>query len=75
MPEPGTAGESDCCWALAEALSANRDVILALPKLSDFPTASFAIVYYNSRNIAMVARDLMWSSGDPPAFGSFISSC
>ena len=39
VPEPGTAGETDRCWALAEALSANHDVILALPKLSGLPMA------------------------------------
>ena len=57
VSEPGTAGETDRCWALAEALSANHDVILALPKLSGLSHGSFAVVYYSSRNIAMVARD------------------
>ena len=67
VPEPGTAGETDRCWALAEALSANHDVILALPKLSGLSHGSFAIVYYNSRNIAMVARDSDVVICDPPA--------
>lgn len=67
MPEPGAAGGADRCWTLAEALSANHDVILALPELSGLSHGSFAVVYYNSRNIAMVARDSDVVISDAPA--------
>ncbi len=54
---PQNAGVANRCWPLAEALSADDDVILALPVLTRLSHEQFAVVYYNSRNIGLVARD------------------
>jgi len=45
------------CWQMAEGLAADHDVILALPTVSELFHQNFAVVYYNGRNIRMVAQD------------------
>ena len=47
----------DRCWPLAEALAAVHDVILAVPAVTGLYHHSFTVVYYNSRNLWLVARD------------------
>lgn len=47
----------DRCWMLAESLAAAHDVILALPQVSELFHDDFAVVYYNARNVGLVARD------------------
>lgn len=44
-------------WALAGALATGHDVILALPAVTGLSHPAFAIVYYNRRNLALLARD------------------
>ena len=44
-------------WAMAEALSAGHDVILAVPELTAVSHGRFAVVYYNDRNIGLLVRD------------------
>ncbi len=44
-------------WGLAESLGLDEDVILAGPSLTGASHSSFAVVYYNHRNIDMIARD------------------
>lgn len=43
------------CWRLAEELSGEHDVILALPATTDFAHDDFAVIYYNKRNIRLIA--------------------
>ncbi|MCL6106151.1 MAG: hypothetical protein M1309_02210 [Actinobacteria bacterium] len=50
----GAAGRS---WRLAEALAASQDVILAVPEVTRVSHRNFAVVFYNSWNIGMIARD------------------
>lgn len=47
----------DRCWLLAESLASAHDVILALPQVSELVHENFAVVYYNARNVGLVARD------------------
>ncbi len=49
--------DPDRCWRLAEGLAASNDVILAVPALTSLSHERFAVVYYNRRNVAMIARD------------------
>lgn len=44
-------------WKVAEALSRSHDVILALPATTDFTHRQFAVIYYNQRNLGLIARD------------------
>ncbi len=44
-------------WLLAESLSLEADIILALPELTRMSHPMFAVVYYNRRNIDLIARD------------------
>lgn len=44
------------CWELAESLSQSHDVILALPRLTDLSHRCFAVLYYNRRNIRLLAE-------------------
>jgi hypothetical protein len=44
-------------YRLAEAMSRDHDVILAVPAVSSVSNPGFAIVYYNQRNLALLARD------------------
>ena len=44
-------------WRLAAALAKIQDVILAVPELTGLSHRDFAVVYYNRRNIALVAAD------------------
>jgi len=56
VPAPeGATG--DRCWSLAESLAPAHDVILALPEVTQLFHEDFAVVYYNTRNIGLVARD------------------
>ncbi|MBI5870915.1 MAG: hypothetical protein HZB44_08205 [Actinobacteria bacterium] len=55
-PGPGEAA-GDRCWLLAESLASAHDVILALPQVSELFHEDFAVVYYNARNVGLVARD------------------
>ncbi|MCL4472355.1 MAG: hypothetical protein M1455_00220 [Actinobacteria bacterium] len=48
---------TDRCWPMAEALAAGHDVILAVPAVTGLYHRRFAVVYYNSRNLWLVARD------------------
>jgi len=47
----------DRCWQLAESLASANDVILALPQVSELFHENFTVVYYNARNVGLVARD------------------
>lgn len=47
----------DRCWQLAESLASAHDVILALPQVSELFHEDFTVVYYNSLNVGLVARD------------------
>lgn len=57
----GTASEEDGAWddawSMATALSRDHDVILALPATSSHTHPDFAIIYYNQRNLGLVAKD------------------
>ncbi|MHB8793018.1 MAG: hypothetical protein ACYC6O_06735 [Thermoleophilia bacterium] len=53
---PDEAG-GDRCWLLAESLASAHDVILAIPRVSGLSHQDFAVVYYNARNVGLVARD------------------
>ncbi|MHB9112167.1 MAG: hypothetical protein ACYC4D_06015 [Thermoleophilia bacterium] len=55
-PGPDEAA-GDRCWLLAESLASAHDVILALPQVSELFHKDFAVVYYNARNVGLVARD------------------
>jgi hypothetical protein len=55
--ENQAAGGATRCWRLAEALAGSHDVILALPTVSQFFHEQFAVVFYNHRNIGMMASD------------------
>jgi hypothetical protein len=44
-------------WRLAAALAKIQDVILAVPERTGLSHRDFAIVYYNRRNIALIAAD------------------
>jgi len=56
VPAPeGATG--DRCWSLAESLAPAHDVILALPEVTQLFHEDFAVVYYNARNVGLVARD------------------
>lgn len=55
-PGPDEAA-GDRCWLLAESLASAHDVILALPEVSELFHEDFAVVYYNARNVGLVARD------------------
>lgn len=44
-------------WGLAEALAASHDVVLALPAVTGLSHDAFAVIYYNSRNLALLAKD------------------
>ena len=44
-------------WKLAEALSKPFDVILAVPAITRSQHPDFAVVYYNRRNLALLAGD------------------
>lgn len=52
---PNPAGSR--AWGLAEALAASHDVILALPVVTGLFHGAFTVIYYNSRNLALLARD------------------
>lgn len=54
VPESDLANRS---WRLAELLSRVADIILAVPELTGLSHAGFAVVFYNRRNIGMIARD------------------
>ncbi|MDO8736376.1 MAG: hypothetical protein Q7K29_04760 [Thermoleophilia bacterium] len=55
---PGPDGApGDRCWLLAEALASAHDVILALPRVTQLFHEDFAVVYYNARNVGLVAHD------------------
>ena len=54
---PEIANQADRCWLLAEGLAARHDVILAVPAVTGLYHRQFAVVYYNARNIWLVARD------------------
>ena len=54
---PGEAEPAARCWQLAEALADFHDVILALPEVTGLSHRRFAVLYYNSRNLAMMAKD------------------
>lgn len=43
------------CWRLAEELSGGHDVILALPATTSYAHSDFAVLYYNNRNIRLIA--------------------
>lgn len=45
------------CWRLAKDLAARHDVMLALPIITEASHPAFAVVYYNRRNISLLARD------------------
>lgn len=51
----GSGAES--IWGLTEALSRENDVILAVPGISESSHPGFAVVYYNRRNLSLLARD------------------
>jgi len=44
-------------WHLAEALSPRNDVILAFPRRTGAQHADFAVIYYNQRNLGLLAAD------------------
>ncbi|MBE0429398.1 MAG: hypothetical protein IBX61_05955 [Thermoleophilia bacterium] len=44
-------------WDLAEALAGANDVILAIPEITQASHPGFAVVFYNRRNIKLLARD------------------
>lgn len=53
----GARSESRPAWTLAEALSLDHDVILAVPGITKDSHPRFAVVYYNRRNIGLLASD------------------
>lgn len=54
----GTAAVKDGpAWSLAETLAPGHDVILAVPRVSGISHPLFAVVFYNARNIGLLARD------------------
>lgn len=53
-PDGDPGGEA---WEIAEALSRDYDVILALPGATSYTHGDFAVIYYNQRNLGLVARD------------------
>lgn len=56
--DPGGAGRSPGpAWSLAETLSRGHDIILAVPRLTKASHPRFAVIYYNRRNIGLIARD------------------
>lgn len=42
---------------IAAALARDHDVILALPATTGFTHRDFAVIYYNQRNLVLVAKD------------------
>lgn len=55
---PGPDGaDGDRCWQLAESLASAHDVILGLPQVSELCHPDFTVVYYNARNVGLVAQD------------------
>lgn len=53
--EAGAAASG--AWRLAESLAAANDVILAFPAHTGAQSAQFAVIYYNQRNLGLLARD------------------
>lgn len=53
----GTGQAGGPAWSLAEALSRDHDVVLAVPAITQASHRMFAVVYYNRRNIALLVRD------------------
>ena len=51
------AGGGDSNREIAEALARDYDVILALPSATNYTHSGFAVIYYNQRNLVLVARD------------------
>ncbi|GBE58083.1 hypothetical protein BMS3Abin01_01011 [bacterium BMS3Abin01] len=65
------------CWRLAEALSAGHDVILCMPAITAVSHPGFAVVYYNQRNLSLLARDsdmVLVQSGAAEAHAFFSES-
>ena len=53
----GQPETTDRSWLMAEALSSRHDVILAVPAVTGLSHRKFAVVYYNARNLWLIARD------------------
>ena len=52
---PDSKSPAAGCWRLAEELSGGHDVILALPATTSYAHRDFAVLYYNNRNIRLIA--------------------
>ncbi|RJQ43901.1 MAG: hypothetical protein C4534_07245 [Gaiellales bacterium] len=68
-------GRDDEGREIAEALSREYDVILALPATTSYTHPDFAVIYYNQRNLGLVAQDseLVVCGRDIFAANSFFS--
>lgn len=51
------SGQWDAVWKVAAALAREHDVILALPAATSYSHTDFAVIYYNQRNLGLVAKD------------------
>lgn len=45
------------CWQLAVALAQTQDIILAVPEVTALSHPLFAVIYYNRRNVGLLAKD------------------
>ncbi len=71
------AAVDNASWRLAEALSGGHDVILCMPAISTVSHPGFAVVYYNQRNLGLLARDsdvVLVQSGAAGALSFFSDS-
>lgn len=66
----------DEAWEMASALARDHDVILALPAATSHTHRDFAVIYYNQRNLGLVAKDseAVVSSADIIAANTFFTS-
>lgn len=53
---PGDASPAGRCWRLVEELSGGHDVILALPRTTGYTHRRVTVLYYNRRNIRLLAE-------------------
>ncbi|MEK7817058.1 MAG: hypothetical protein AAB281_02255 [Actinomycetota bacterium] len=52
---PDSESPAAGCWRLAEELAGGHDVMLALPATTSYAHDDFVVLYYNDRNICLIA--------------------